>query len=416
MGLCYRPNTINIRSWNTNENDGYNGICDPFSQEEFAYAPITVVGTQKIQYKGPNNDSYADVSSTLFVLKDTQVSFKAIPSGGSSFPNGKPVWSGSSGASGTGDTISISFSTLSSNTSDFKTVIATSGSSSAVVNVIVFSLTGTLNPQAFFTGRSNDRYGLKEAVNLGFIASPAVSSQQMGSLNWSISEGQGSVTNNTNLNGAGVFNASDQSGEVKLFLRIENGPSKGLGFLTDTLTVVAPSGAYIVKNGEVPVLHCQNYSSAGFQGFVYLTPKDVSFENLFFKEGHGIIQAPPGFYHNQHGLDHDPTDVGLQISTPSDASTGSLAFYDTIYTLNWTGPFSSGTLSWPIEWKYGFSATDPISSYVYFTDGVHAASADGQGAASISKANSGTFTKSVSDATSGTSSLDPCSAFPVLSP
>lgn len=159
-------------------------------------------------------------------------------------------------------------------------------------------------------------------------------------------------------------------------------------------------------------MHCVRYSSAGFQGFVYLEPRDVSFSNLFFQEDGGTIQAQ-GFYQNQNGLTHDPTGFGYSINS-CNIVTGCEAFYDTIYTLNWTGPYSTGTLSWNIEWKYGFADTDPISSYVLFTHGLHESSANGQGTATISKAGSGSFTKAVNDKTSAPVA-NPC-LYPIVSP
>ena len=374
-----------------------------------------VLGIQKIQYQEPNTSNYIDITGNLFVLKGTSVTFKAIPRpANATFPSGQPTWSGTSGATGTGQTISVAFNTKSSSTTDYKTVVANTNNGTPVtVNVVVFELTGTLNPQDYFYGRSTTNFGLLEKIDLGFITSPSVTTQQLGTLRWTINQGTGSVTNNANLNGSGIFNADRVSGSVRLALGIESGPSKGATVLSDIISVVAPSGAYIVKNPDIPVLHCQNYSSVGFQGFVYLTPKDVSFSNLYFKEGLGTTQAS-GFYQRQNGLTHDPTDLGYPVNS-CNLITGCEAFYDTVYTLNWTGPFAVGTLILPIEWKYGFVDTDPIQSYIQFTTGIDIATTDNQGTANTSKAGSGTFTKTVSEITSRSRSLDPC-IYPVVNP
>lgn len=138
-----------------------------------------------------------------------------------------------------------------------------------------------------------------------------------------------------------------------------------------------------------------------------------SHSNLYFKEGLGTIQAQ-GYYQNQDGQTHDPTYTGSLIYGCNIVS-GCVAFYDTIYTNNWTQPFSSGTLNWPIEWKYGFNENDSIQNYVWFTYGVHYGEADGQGAATVTKAGSGPFSKKVSELTSGATSLDPC-LYPVVNP
>jgi hypothetical protein len=81
------------------------------------------------------------------VLVGHSVSFQAVPTpNGSGWPAGWPVWSGSSGASGTGPTCSVTFSTLSSSTSNYYTVTATCGNTYATVNVIVYDLFPILTP------------------------------------------------------------------------------------------------------------------------------------------------------------------------------------------------------------------------------------------------------------------------------
>jgi len=100
---------------------------------------MEVVGVQKIQYQGPNNSTFADVVSPFYVLKGTSVTFKAVPSPTTAtFPSGQPVWSGSSGATGTGATKSVTFNSVSSSTSDYKAVQANAGNSLVIVNVIVY--------------------------------------------------------------------------------------------------------------------------------------------------------------------------------------------------------------------------------------------------------------------------------------
>ena len=96
---------------------------------------VLVVEIDRIQWN--NNGTWTDVTGTLTVPTGGTLSFKAIskPSG-ASWPSGQPVWGGSSGASGTGETTTVTFNTTSYNTTDFKTVTATCGST-VTVNVLV---------------------------------------------------------------------------------------------------------------------------------------------------------------------------------------------------------------------------------------------------------------------------------------
>ena len=100
---------------------------------------VVVCEIDKLQYRR-GEDAYQDVTSTLFVEKGGSIDFKAIiKPAGATWPSGKPVWGGTSGASGSGETISVTFNTVSSTTSDYKTVTATCGNT-VTVNVIVFEV------------------------------------------------------------------------------------------------------------------------------------------------------------------------------------------------------------------------------------------------------------------------------------
>ena len=169
---------------------------------------VAVVGVGGIQYQ--SGTSYVDISGTLYILKGTSVTFKALPTPANrQFSSGKPVWSGTSGASGTGQTTSVTFNTVSSSTSDFKTVIATAGNS-MTVNVIVYELTGTFTPEIVFSGRSYTRFGIEENITLGFTASPSLTASQIGGLRWAITtSGTGNGTLTPQDNGTAIYNAPD---------------------------------------------------------------------------------------------------------------------------------------------------------------------------------------------------------------
>jgi hypothetical protein len=354
---------------------------------------------QKIQYKEPGTSNYVDITGTLFVLNGTEVEFKAIPNpSNATFSSGKPVWSGTSGATGTGQIKSVMFNTVSSSTTNYKTVIA-SVNTSVTVNVIVYSLTGTLNPQVYFNGRSNERYGLKEAVNLGFIASPSVSATQIGGLTWKLISGNGSLNNTTT--GSDTFTVSATSGSVTLKLEIQNGPSKQFGpqYSKD---VVAPTGASMIKSPDNPNLwHCQNYSSVGFYGEVRLEPKDVSFSNLFFREGGGTSVAQ-GFYASQNNIPHPPTGFMTPV-TDCNITTGCKAFLDQVYTGAWPADpilgFYYGDFSWPIVWLYALNSDlDPaFNGQTQFTTATHYHESNNIGTASIQKKGAGPFSKVIGD-------------------
>jgi hypothetical protein len=118
-------------------------ICSPqigcASDSPISYTVLTPAsGVAKIQYQ--KEGTFVDVSGTVNVLKGDTVTFKAFPSpAGSVFYSFDPVWGGTSGATGTGDTTTVTFNTVSKTTKDYKTVVATvqNGGGSKTANVIV---------------------------------------------------------------------------------------------------------------------------------------------------------------------------------------------------------------------------------------------------------------------------------------
>jgi hypothetical protein len=74
------------------------------------------------------------------VVKGTTLTFKPIPNpSAATWPTGKPVWGGTAGASGPSDpdyTKKVTFNTLSSNSTDYKTVTAECGNT-VTLNVVV---------------------------------------------------------------------------------------------------------------------------------------------------------------------------------------------------------------------------------------------------------------------------------------
>ncbi len=104
---------------------------------------IWIVGLQSpMQYQASSGSGWKNVDGAIYVIKGGSLSFKVNknPTDAPSWPTGNPTWSGSSGASGTGESISVTFNTMSTSTSDTKTVVAQCGSDTLTANVIVFGI------------------------------------------------------------------------------------------------------------------------------------------------------------------------------------------------------------------------------------------------------------------------------------
>lgn len=350
---------------------------------------VGLVGVAKIQYQ--NSSGLVDIPGTLYVLKDTEVTFQAIPDPANmTFPNNQPVWSGTSGATGTGTTKAVTFSTISSTTTDNKTVIATAGTSTKTVNVIVYSLTGVLTPSDNFAGRSTVRFGLREDVDLTYTVTPSVTVSQMGGLGWTLASGDGTLPGTSN--GISTYTAPLTSASATLKLNINSGPSMNQG-PTYAITIVEPNGAYMIKKPNTSVRHTVNKLGVGFLAQAFLTPVDVSFDKLGFSEGTATASAY-GFWASLNSETHGAN--GPFPITDCNINTGCLAFEDVVDTNDWDPPFSDGSFTWVIPWRYVGSGT----FYVTFTSATHYQTAETTGRATIQKGGAGAFAKNAGDSTS----------------
>jgi hypothetical protein len=231
-----------------------------------------IPAVDKIQYQAHSIwfDTWVDISGTLYVMKGTTVTFKAIPNpADATWPEGKPVWGGTSGASGTGATKAVTFNTVSTSATDFKTVTAECGNTKTV-NVIVYDLTGVHIPQDNFTGRSYTKYGVAEVANLSFTVSPTgVTALQMGGLMWCKIAGVG-IVDNTGFRGTGTYTASATASNVTLRVVVLSGPSKNR-CVDMAFTVVAPSGTRMTR-ASTNVWHIHGFASAGIALYYWLEP------------------------------------------------------------------------------------------------------------------------------------------------
>ena len=270
-----------------------------------AAGPITItvdgVGVQNLQYLQPGS-GFVDVTGTLYVLVGQSVTFQAVATpAGSTFPQGQPVWSGTSGASGTGDPITVTFNQLSASTSDYQTVTATCGNSSATADVIVYDLTPVLTPEDNFDGRDLTTYGVCENVDLSYQTTPSgINDSDIGGLQWVITSGGGTLSGGTG--GISVYRCPATAATVVLSLLITGGPMLGLMKNADPKDVVPPDGVLVQQQPGTDLWHVKDTCSCGFCGDVYATcGKTVSFKQIVLREGGGVSVATG--YYKDNGLD-----------------------------------------------------------------------------------------------------------------
>lgn len=378
-------------------------ICSPeigcASDSPTYYTVLTPAsGVAKLQYL---SDGVAtDIAGTLYVLQGTTVTFKAIPSpSGSVFFSYDPSWSGTSGVTGSGETTSVTFNTLSKGTKDYKTVTATvgNGGGSNTANVVVYSLTGTLTPKDNFRYRSTTRYGIGETIDLSSTITPAITATQAGGLIWRVTGGTGKLSDSRS-DGINTYTAPNVAESATLKLEVLSGPSKGLG-PSFTKDIVTPSGATEQRAARTSLIHQQYTCSVGFYGIVYLLPKDVSFSNIGFQEDTTLPSIATGYYSflsQEAHMANGPYNI-----TGCNTTTGCQTFTnpnDKVYTGDGPPPYSVGEFLWPIPWMYVVVQNGQVVA-TQFTVGNHHQLSDAVGKATIEKAGSGQFSANASDPT-----------------
>lgn len=339
-------------------------------ESEEATREISVVKVDRIQYNDPDT-GYTDISDTMYVHKGTTVTFKAIKDPPSaSWPEDKPVWGGSAGASGTGETKAVTFNTISTSTTDYKTVTAECGNTETV-NVVVFEFDGTFTPDDPFTGRSLDRWGLEEEVTLEFTTSPTgITATQAGGLEWTWA-GVGDLTNR-GTDGTADYDAEHLQGGVTFRLEVVAGASAGNSefYWHD---VIKPTGTRMTRVNPGTVWHINGFASAGIKLYYWLDPTDVSFSNLTFGEGSCPATSVSGFYltfwpwnsypNGSPMPGHTRTATFVAISG-GNSTTGCQVVGSDSSSTGAANPYAAGSFTYviPSEYKDDASGPHPLGS------------------------------------------------------
>ena len=326
----------------------------------------------------------------MYVLKGTTLTFQALPlAPDTNFPPANPVWGGTAGASGTGATKTVTFSTTSNSILDYKTVTVKCGNTVGF-NVIVYDVTPLPVPNDNFAGRDLGTYGVGEDVNLSTIIFP-LGLTTSDTYSWSAS-GANSVMNGSTLYVGDV----NQTGNVTLTLTIRNSLSQGQT-RTVTKSVTAPTGGVlIIEANDIPHFHIQGNISAGFTAHLHLHPVSVSFHRCLFQETNnkveqfgatGVFTYLIGSWHN-HDQNGNPT-IPNQIAIGGGDATLGCRVDNSDRNIVAAGSIPrAGTLNLPIPWNYYvpiYGANNFTGPTVFVTVSLQAIS-DSSGNCTVSKA------------------------------
>jgi hypothetical protein len=341
---------------------GDDGEDDWTPDESGVWVEIYVVEVDHIEYNDPDN-GYVTCPNPLYIHKGTTVTFKALPNpSGASWPSGKPQWKLNGSPIGDpGDTeIPITFNTVSSSTSDYKTVKAECGNT-ITVDVIVYDLDGCLLAEDDFDNRSYSHFGVRELIDLSYEITPSgPTASTIGGLKWVIYSGVGNIEYNQNPeDGTALYSARPFEGTDILRLVVQSGPSKGRYF-QGGIPVIEPEGGYCIQQSGSNVWHREQYSySIGILTDMYLLPTDVSFAWIQFYEGSCDPSECTGWFasHGFSDLSHESWCPAYAYIDWGDETLGCKILiqngdYAEFEYYGTCTPYSSSTFEWEIPWRY----------------------------------------------------------------
>lgn len=399
-------------------------------------------GKGTLDYKGPNQADFTNYTGRIYVLRNTQVTFREVDTGTQQ-----------------AHTFSVNSATL-----DVAGEISANiafGANTHSVKAIVYELRPKVTFGDPFNGRSDSDLGVNERVALSFESVPAgITAVQAGNLLWTI---QGAIPANTDTarqlfgklqrasgdvstpgaDGKAYFIApwatdpstplspkpSRLSSVSTLRLTIQSGPSQGL-FVERTFTVHTPVARMVAK---APWQHVQGKPSAGFTGDIYFDPKNVSFHYIQFQEGRGTMVAkqtgfreaqdmrlpprqlpgqPSGYFAWEGARVHAHTPIWVSIGNGDTTNGCKLSGSDNVYTApnpiwpnRYDGTYGENLrgketnvpseLTWPIYWRY---KAEDLAQGVVSQQVKHHSTMDVNGTVITSKAGA-SITRRVNDPT-----------------
>jgi hypothetical protein len=345
---------------------------------------ITAVGVLKIQFSAMGRP-FQDMPDPLYAPQGATVIFQALPDPhGAPWPAGFPVWSGSSGASGVGPTTSVTFNTLSTSATDYKTVVASCGNS-VTGNVVVFALQGNITPLNNFPGHDPDAFGVCETALLSAtIYPPDVTEYEIGGLQWVLVQGTGTLTGGAG--GQGTYVNSVYEEDFELDLVISGGPFMGWAGDKKKKKTEKPTGVTFVQGtaatdgpwhqgppvaaGDPPAR-----PSAGFRAEIYLTPANVDFSGIQIREKGCTPDVHTGDFNvAPYNTMAHPVGKFVGVNAPGADGKGSkVAGKDTVWMFMATaGPWQASDFNWPIPWVYKKAGAADATEITMFTVDQHA--------------------------------------------
>lgn len=229
------------------------------------------------------------------------------------------------------------------------------------------------------TDRARKKLGVGEKVTM------TLEPTSLTPLTWS-KTGQGTLSATTGNNV--TFTAHDRASTPTVKVTYDSND------YTISFNVIEPSGGLIEQEPGTGVWHIQGVPTCGFKGRPYIQPDDVSFQNIYIREG-SVNAVTTGYFSYQGSPNHTAGTTPVSVGSVTTGKGSKVNAVDTIQggSDNHT-PYVNGTFTWAIPWyfKVGTGAEKQFATIN------HVKSIDSTGTLSISKG--GTTTSAALNATS----------------
>ena len=148
------------------------------------YAGATVVGIGSVSLSGPDYNGTVPAGEVRYIYQNDSYTFTATAAPeGADWPLNQPQWTVNGGTT-TGTNAPGTFGTLSTSISNFKTAVASCGTSGATINAVVYKCDLTMVPDDNFEGRSQSEFGIGEIIYVTNSITPSDLSMSAAGLSW----------------------------------------------------------------------------------------------------------------------------------------------------------------------------------------------------------------------------------------
>lgn len=227
--------------------------------------------------------------------------------------------------------------TLDTGSAGEKTIVGYVGTSTKDCKVMVIKLESQTDA-TIPSNRTRTKLGVGETVKLTLQPS------SLAAVSWSLT-GKGTLT--SRAGNPITYTAYERAVPAPSITATYKGVSQSVSF-----TIVEPSAVVIRQKDGTGIWHVYGRPFCGFKGWMYLTPADVSFENVEIFEGSATASCT-GYFEYQEGLVHNQSPAWVSVGSVADGIGSKVDGTDTIQgdSDNHT-PYIDGTFTWPIPWHF----------------------------------------------------------------